>query len=130
MATIAVLHVAHVHVAVAAFGEAAHTSHVLCKNPAGGDAADEVNGEGSRWEGSMTSSGPESSAGTDWNGFLSAADIDAADDFALPVELAFDSVFELTHHQHVVEALVRQGGLGGALVRLVPSQDLNRAHSR
>src|ERR1039457_4606473 len=72
--------------------------------------------------------GPGEQRSTDGDGFLPAADVDAADDFSLPVELTFDAVFELTHHRHVIKALVRQGGFGGSLVGSVPSNGLDGAH--
>jgi len=65
---------------------------------------------------------------TDGDGFLAAADIDSAHDFPLPVELAFDAVFELAHHGHVIKTLVCQGGVGGALVGSVPCDGRDGAH--
>ena len=49
---------------------------------------------------------------------LPAADVDAADDLALAVELPLDAVFDLPHQEHVAMKLARKAGLGvGRLAR-------------
>ena len=78
--------------------------------------------------GDSTSSGSASNRAADRDGFLAAADVHAAHDFALPVELALDAVFHLPHHRHVVETLVRKacrlaGGVFG-----MRSNGVYRAH--
>ena len=73
--------------------------------------------------------------GPDGDGFMPAAGGDSAYGFPLPVELAFYAVFKFAHHGHliktvghVIKTLVRQGGVGAALVGSVPSDDLDGAH--
>ena len=88
--------IAHVHVGVAAAGDAAGAPHVLCQDAAGSDAADEKHGHVAVGrEQNVVRLGRERGAHRD--GFLPASHVDAADDLALAVELALDAVFHLAH---------------------------------
>jgi hypothetical protein len=122
-----VFHVAHVHVAVAPARESAAAAHVLRQNAAGRDAAHQEDGQvAMRRQHHVL--GPGKQRRTYRNGLLPAPHVHPADDFPLPVELAFDAVFQLAHRQHVMQTLVRQSGFRGALVGLIPSNGLDGTH--
>src|SRR5947209_115505 len=62
------------------------------------------------------------------DGLLPAPHVHAAYDLALPVQLALDAVFNLTHLQHVIQALARQIGFFARARIRVRSNGLCYAH--
>jgi hypothetical protein len=103
--------VAHVHVAVAAASEAADPAHVLSQHLAGSDAPDEVQTHVAV-AGKEEVVGIRGQARPDTNGFLSTADVDATNDFPLPVELFFDAFLDFSGQEHVFEKSLGQLSFG------------------
>src|SRR5437773_2739441 len=101
------VHIAHVHVAVFAPCEAAHTAHVLGENLPRMDAANQKDSQVAM-RGAKNIDRVRREPHADWNGFLAPPYIHAADDLALAVELAFDAVFDLAHHRHIAQKLKGQ----------------------
>ena len=93
----------------------------------GGDAADEEDGHVAV-RGKQHVLGVGEQRGADRDGLLPAAHVDAAQDLALPVQLALDAVFHFAHQQHVVETLVRQFGWTAGFLLVVRSSGLGHAH--
>ena len=82
----------------------------------------------SRWEGKSTSPARRAERAAHRNGFLAAAHVDAAQDFALPVQFALDAVFDLAHQRHVIEDTAAQvrldrraGELGSVTAAVIAS---------
>jgi hypothetical protein len=100
-----------VHVAVAPPREPAFAAHVLRENLCRRHAANQeqrhiaVGGEHDIFRARMQ-------RGAHGDGLLAASHIHAAQNLALPVEFAFDAVFHLPHHHHVIKAFSGQFGLG------------------
>ena len=96
------LQTAHVHVGVFALGRSGLLAHVLGEY---GSQRHAANQECSHIPMRRTNDvvGPKVDAAADRDGLLAAADIDAADNLALPVELALDAVLQLADNLHVIE---------------------------
>ena len=98
-------------------------AHVHGQNAASRHASDEVGGH-IAMGGKQDVAGVGLKRGAGGNGLLAAAHVHAAHNLALAVELALDAVLHLAHQAHVIEALMRKGGL------LAPAcgNSLRRAH--
>src|SRR4029078_13034119 len=95
-------HVTHVHVAIATAGETARAPHVLRENFSRLHTANEKEREVAMGRAEdVVLLGSQSRTHRD--GLLSAADVDAAHNLALAVELALDAIFHLAHEGHVAE---------------------------
>jgi hypothetical protein len=60
-------------------------------------------------------------AGADSDGFLSAAYVDATNDFALPVELFFNSFLDFPREEHVLKESLGQLSVGVRHIRRQPA---------
>src|SRR6266487_6395388 len=90
------------HVAVSSAGVAVAPAHVLRKYPRRGHAPDQKCCHiAMGWTYDILR--PSEGAGPDADGFLPAADIHAAHNFPLAVQLSFDSILQLARQHHVVE---------------------------